>query len=956
MKNFSCAAVGFLFLSLVSSVHAQHWESKGKEFVLTVGSEKIIYRAPGSLIVKHADGPEVSLGIFLWHDAWIYEQLGGGKIESGPEMDHRGWVRQSGTWVTREGAAPMRYSLALEPTAKGAVLHLETEKTAPLKLSSGLWTTISFSRNLFAGRRVYARPVAHGKVGANVSGDCEALLVELEDGRAVAFEGEGFREVRCHVNEKSQGFEMNLYRGDFPVGKKAVTSLKIGFDTLPDKFGGDIVPHREPLSIGKTSASRTIIPRFGKLELDVDLHGTWENPFDPDQIALDATVMTASGRQFTQPGFFMVDYRRELRDGVEVMVPVGEGRWCVRITGVEPGALRVKLTARDRSGSVSKEAGEFTVKTSSERGFLRQSRVDPHYLQFDSGAAFVPIGHNLPIYHTAGQIGTDAIRKMKLKGENFNRWWMSGSSLGIEWEERLGWYRQVQAARLDGLLDLAAKLDFYYMLCMDTHQDFREGGWRANPFNKINGGPCEKVSEWFTGEPSRTFYKKRLRYTVARWGYSPNILCWEFGNEFEGWADTTVETKNAWHQEMSDHLAALDPYRHLITTSWWGHTGPEACWRIPKMDIVQTHCYTNNDGNVAEQVRRYSLEQWTNFAKPHIFGEFGIRSHSSTADKDPKGWGLHNAFWSALCSGCCGIAMPWWHENYIEPLDLYFHFTSIANFAKGLPFGTARWEQVNVAALEYVKPPEKTIVRDVVLAPSGKWGKPAVNEFRIQSDGSVNDVTEIRELLHGKGHRDIAISPTFVVDFPRAGKFIMSVGRVSNSGHLRVWVDDEQKLDRPFPCGEKFGKQWVYQPKWKLWESVYDEDVAVDVPAGRHRIRLDNQGNDWMRITRYTFTGCKVLDRPNLLVAALRAGSGHCIVWMQNQESDWFNQQKAAVEVVPPSQITLDGFADGAYAVEWWETWRGRAVRTDRVRAAGGKLTLLPGEIKTDIAAKIRSQ
>ena len=33
--------------------------------------------------------------------------------------------------------------------------------------------------------------------------------------------------------------------------------------------------------------------------------------------------------------------------------------------------------------------------------------------------------------------------------------------------------------------------------------------------------------------------------------------------------------------------------------------------------------------------------------------------------------------------------MPWWHENYIDPLNLYFHFTALAQFAKDLPLGTA---------------------------------------------------------------------------------------------------------------------------------------------------------------------------------------------------------------------------------------------------------------------------
>ncbi len=965
-----------LLLLAAAPAFAQKWEARGKEFVLAAGQEQFVYRAPGTLSVGRPGGPSVTLAIFLWHDKWIYERLDGGKVENGPALDDRGWIRQTGTWVVREGAAPMRYALALEPTPGGAVLHLETEKSAPLKLTSGLWSTLSLDRRQFtAGQRVWARPAAHGKVGAAVAGESEALLIELAEGRAVSFAGEGFREVRAQSGDIAQVFQMNLRPGDFPPGQKATASLRIGFEALPATFPGEVRPSREPLSLGAVvravgpalGAVRPVrpvqpvraagaIPRFGKLELQVALHATWDNPFDPDDVSLDAQVTTASGKQFTQPGFFLVEHWREVRDGVEVLTPVGNGRWCVRIAATEPGPLRVKLTAKDRTGTVSKDVGPFTVQAGAGKGFLRQSRVDPRYLQFDSGAGFVPIGHNLPTYHASGQIGMDAIKKMAAKGENYNRWWMSSHGLGIEWEDRLGWYRQANAYRLDALLDLAAGLDFYYMICIDTHQDFREGGWKANPYNKVNGGPCATVSEWLTGDPARALYKKRLRYLVARWGYSPNVLCWEFGNEFEGWADTTEETKIAWHRDMAKHLAGIDPYRHLITTSWWGKTGPEACWQLPEMEIVQTHCYTNNDANVAEAVRDYCLHQWKKFRKPHIFGEFGIRSHDSTSDKDPKGWALHNSYWAALASGCCGIPMPWWHENYIEPQDLYFHFTAIANFAKGLPFGTARWEQVNVPAPEYVKPPAVPLARDVVLVPVSAWGKPAVSEFTVAPDGTVNDAGALHELLQGNGHKELRNPPTFVVEYPKAGKFIVGVGRVSNSGLLKIRVDDDLKLEREFPCGEKVGKEWRYLEQWKLWESVYNEDVSVDVPAGKHRITVDNQGADWMRISRFVFTGCKVLDRPNLLVAALRAQPGPAIIWIQNRDSDWFNQERKQVPPVPPARVVLDGFRNGAYQVEWWETWTGRPTRTETVSAKGGKLVLLPGEVKSDLAAKIRAK
>ena len=38
------------------------------------------------------------------------------------------------------------------------------------------------------------------------------------------------------------------------------------------------------------------------------------------------------------------------------------------------------------------------------------------------------------------------------------------------------------------------------------------------------------------------------------------MLCWEFGNEFEGWADSANEVKLPWHIEMSDYLTSIDPW------------------------------------------------------------------------------------------------------------------------------------------------------------------------------------------------------------------------------------------------------------------------------------------------------------------------------------------------------------------------------------------------------------
>jgi len=79
------------------------------------------------------------------------------------------------------------------------------------------------------------------------------------------------------------------------------------------------------------------------------------------------------------------------------------------------------------------------------------------------------------------------------------------------------------------------------------------------------------------------------------------------------------------------------------------------------------------------------------------------------------------------------------------------------------------------------------------------------------------------------------------------------------------------------------------------------------------------------------------------------------VVWIQNNDSSWMSHAQHADEILPypAAAYTLDGFQDGAYTVEWWETWKGTPQRRETVRAAGGKLTLHPGPVATDVAAKI---
>jgi hypothetical protein len=904
----------------------------------------------GAMTLTPREGRSAGLTFFQWHDSWVYETLAAGKVEK--LALQAGVLQAEGVWGSRDEAPPLRYWLSLTPTEAGLQLQLRVRKSGPLELVAGV----------------------RGSLAVEVQDDDDRALVQpwlntsLQDAFGTHFKqlsvgriaGNGIDIVvpdycSARVSNSGKGrkaleFGMSSI-ADFAEDESLELEALLSFAPMPSSYPRFRVDSAAPLSLS-ASAPETVT-QYRKCEIEVDLRGTWENPFDPEDVRLDAEVSCSWGASYVLPGFFMQPHKMQLVDGYEAFYAEGDGCWKVRLVGLGVGEMQVKLVAQDRSGRVEFALpAPIRVVAGDERGFVRVSPIDPYYFIYDNGESYVPIGHNMPIYGRSRYGEGKALVTMAANGENWNRWWMSSHGFGIEWERQLGYYRQLQSAQIDHVLDLAEELDMSYMMCMDTHQDFRNPGWKGNPYNKANGGPCENPVDWFRNEEAKKLYRQRLRYTVARWTYSQRIMCWEFGNEFEGWAGSPADTVIEWHRGMAPFLAALDPYKHLISTSWWSKTGPVACWQIPELDIVQTHCYTNDDQNVALPTISFCQTQRSQHAKPHMFAEFGIRSHSTTADKDPEGWALHNSGWAAICSGCNGNAMPWWHENYIAPLNLYFHFQALRNFVDGLPFGREVWRPLSIRKPTIPPSEAGPGANDAVIKTAGGFRKAAVTEFRVAEDGRINDEHELLATLQGEGHTGLRSFPSFVVNYPAAGEFKLKVDTVSNSGHLKIYIDEVLALDREFPCGDGIGKSSVWQEQWQLWQCEYDEELSIPVAAGEHRIRVENHGKDWVRIPYFIFTGCRRIIHRDVVCAGMICDSVG-IVWLQNGLSSWYNHAHKQVAPLPAASYGIEVGKDGRYRVEWWETWKGQVSHSQEVEARNGVLVLEPGPLTSDVAAKI---
>ncbi len=382
----------------------------------------------------------------------------------------------------------------------------------------------------------------------------------------------------------------------------------------------------------------------------------------------------------------------------------GEPVWKIRFAPNETGNWQYNLRLIDETGSAEYPTQTFECTASDNHGYLRAG--NNRYLQFDDGTAYFAIGENMGWYNSIAIYEyRNWMGALADNGGNYIRIWMATWGFSLEWEDTgLGNYtnRQDEAFTLDWVLDFAAQKDIYIMLCLINHGQFSaitNPEWEDNPYNAENGGPCLEPGDFFSNETAISYFKRRMRYIIARWGYSTNLQSWELWNEVS-WVDNFANIRNyvgAWHVQMAAFIGDLDVYDHLVSTSF-AHTEYEPnTWNHPLIDFTQVHLYitSQNAQNIHHDWTQNYLEQ---FDKPMIVGEYGFGSLGPdfSIQNDPNGIDLHNSLWAATVSGAFGTAMTWWWDSYIHTQNLYYHFFPVSEFAASLDFFSQEFTPVTL--------------------------------------------------------------------------------------------------------------------------------------------------------------------------------------------------------------------------------------------------------------------
>lgn len=715
----------------------------------------------------------------------------------------------------------------------------------------------------------------------------------------------------------------------------------------------------KPLALRGVSFSAQRVPLYGKLEATLDLDATYDNPFDARDIDVTATFTGPGGRAMVVPGFLYQGYEWFGNAGRTRLRVSGEPTWKVRFAPPEVGHWEVTVTARDRTGEVRVGPVAFECVRGDSRGYVRRVPGNPYYLQFDDGAPYFAVGENV-CWGTTDQYA-EWFRALGAAGGNYARIWLVRWNMGLEWTpgrgtgtyHGLGRYSQDNCFRLDYVMDQAAAHGIYVMLCLGYHGElmsegayFGEHCWDESPYNAANGGPCSAPEEFWTNEEARRAYKQRLRYLIARWGWDPHVLSWEFWNE--------VNAPAPWVAEMAQYVKEVDPYQHLVTTTY----GDDPVWRVAEIDYTQAHTYGADEGRpeTVPAIAALGREYTSRWAKPFMIGEFGIDFKTSDAVHDPKGLAtsLHDGLWASVMTRCFGGAAIWYWDNYVHPNDLYGEFTSLRRFVDTIPWPELSFEFAEFGAVS-IPGRENDPWGDIRVQGTLGWARQPDGDLEVRADGTIAGGTQFSEVVFSDSKPDMRAPLRFRVTYPEDGTLVLHVGTVSASALLRVLVDGEEVWARELLAGEGEGewKSTRFYPEWDIWQSVYDKDYEVPIPAGDHVIEIENTGMDWVTVTSYTFTGCRDPRLARLDLLGLRT-EDFAILWVHDPESNWYNDKYGrAPREIAGASFAIQGLADGDYLVEWWDTRSGEITATDRVRAVAGECVLAPPVFLRDIAARV---
>lgn len=705
------------------------------------------------------------------------------------------------------------------------------------------------------------------------------------------------------------------------------------------------------LKIGEILINSNKIGLYEKFEMSFTLDGEWDNPFDPEQIKVDAKFYLPDGKQILVPGFFYQEYRQ---DSYRTIEKTGKPVWMVRFAPDIVGDYKAEILASNKGKEAVSQQQTFTcIKYNANHGFLRLSETNPLYFEYEDGTPFFAVAVDNAVSNYFNYV--KYYKRFAASGGNYNRLFIMSGDLDLGEETRqsagpdrgLGKINLDASWKLDKVIELGEELGIYHQMCMTNQYNFNLA-WKNNVFNRENGGILDSPKEYFTSEESMKYLEKRFRYIVARWGYSTAVFSWNLWNEYSAQPGFDIPSAVAWHQRMARYLRSIDQFHHVIHTNDGRLNGVDEISALPETELISTNTYgLKNIANVSEI---WTKEFITRFNKPYMLAEFGIGHNNLPpgcyGEVDQGKRMIHDGLWSPMMSGSAGTGMAW-ECNWLDNEIVFTFIKAVAKIARDVPFSKRQWTPVAVSSFKFKKPGNK-YYSDVIIEgwnPTGNYGmsKEAAGQktFRITGNGKVVP----NEYLHsplsdttGKKNSRIVPSVTFNVEYPVNGEFLIyasDVRPVNPTVKLKVSVDGKEAMNKD------------------LTPAPFMQYFKVSIAKGPHTIIIENGGGGNFQ-TAFELSNFVLKDGPALEVRGLQADD-YILLWIKNEKYTLLHELAGIGFIKQPEGILeLKDVSDGSWMAEWVNTITSSIIKTEMIESKGKKMILNTPSVEESIAVRLQ--
>jgi hypothetical protein len=439
--------------------------------------------------------------------------------------------------------------------------------------------------------------------------------------------------------------------------------------------------------------NKDTVGRYDKFEMQINLTANFQNPFDPDEIDLNAVFISPSGKQWKINGFYNYSDYGSL--------------WMVRFSPNETGRWIYQLNVRDLDGSAASEQKSFFVVPSPYHGPVKIA-PNKRYLEYADGTPYYGVGLWYNDSYQAfnqGQINQETLDHLKKLGVNF----ISSFMIPLEtMGTGLGRYDQNFSGRLDEVLSWCEDRNINLSLNIWFHAFLSKtvwpGGnrrWETNPYQLV----CN-AKDFYSSKEAWTYQEKLYRYIIARWGYSRSLAVWFVVDEVngtDGWMSGDSIGANNWAQNVQDYIKTHDPYNHLTTGTRSG--GINEFWSqgyktfdLAAREIYESQGFPINETGIiaADSINpltrsylNYTHEikkLWNGYEKPAIIGETGW-DHTFYEPSMPGylSW-YHNALWVCMANGTAMTPFWWAYSPYLNDNVITNQIRSFERFVSTIPF------------------------------------------------------------------------------------------------------------------------------------------------------------------------------------------------------------------------------------------------------------------------------